>query len=98
MYHISEDPRARESARRICDALLECAQHKPFSEITVTDLYREHRISRTTFYRLFDNTVDVLEYHCCQMGRSILLNVRGDTPKELTVNAITALKSEHAFI
>lgn len=98
MYHISNDPRAKNSAQRICDALTEMARHKPFSEITVTDLYKEHRISRTTFYRLYDNTVDVLEYACEQMGKAILLNIEGHTPRELTVNAIRALTGERELI
>ena len=98
MYHISDDPRAHASAQRICDALMECARRKPFSEISVTDLYKEHRISRTTFYRLFDNTVDVLEYACDRMGQTILLHIPGDTPKELTIHAITALSQERELI
>ncbi len=98
MYHISNDPRAKSSAQRICEALMESAQHKPFSEIAVTDLYKEHRISRTTFYRLFDNTVDVLEYACEQMGKKILLNIGGGTPRELTINAIRALTGERELI
>lgn len=98
MYHIPDDPRAQASAQRICDALIACARQKPFSEITVTDLHRNYTISRTTFYRLFDNTVDVLEYSCDQMGRSILLNIQGDNPRELTINAITALKDQRELI
>lgn len=98
MYHISNDPRAQKSARRICDALMCCARHKPFDEITVADLHRDHRISRTTFYRLFDNTVDVLEYSCDQMGQTILFSVHGNTPKELTINAITALRGHQELI
>ena len=98
MYHISDDPRAKSSAQRICSALMESARHKPFQEIAVTDLNREHGISRTTFYRLFDNTVDVLEYACDQMGREILLGIDGSTPRELTINAIRALTGERELI
>lgn len=98
MYHISEDPRAKVSAQRICEALIDHAKSKPFSEISVSDLSRNYHISRTTFYRLFDNTVDVLEYACDQMGRNILLNVHGSNPKELTIHAISALSEYHALI
>lgn len=98
MYHIPDDIRAKKSARRICDALMACARQKTFDEITVADLHREYLISRTTFYRLFDNTVDVLEYSCDQMGRSILLHVCGDSPKELAINAIAALQSQRELI
>lgn len=98
MYHISDDPRAKASAQRICEALTECARRKPFSEIAVNDLHREYGISRTTFYRLFDNTVDVLEYMAERMGREILLNLKGDTPKELVINAIYALQERRELI
>ena len=98
MYHISNDPRAKASAQRICDALILCSKHRSFSEVTVSDLQKEHGISRTTFYRLFDNTVDVLEYACDQMGRTILLNIRGSNPKELTIRAIAALSSHRELI
>lgn len=69
MYHISEDIRVQQSAQRICEAVVNCAKQKPFAEITVSDLHREYLISRTTFYRLFDNIVDVLEYMVDRMGR-----------------------------
>ena len=98
MYHISNDPRAQSSAKRICEALIDHAKAKPFSEITVSDLSRNYGISRTTFYRLFDNTVDVLDYACDQMGRSILLNVQGNTPRELTIHAISALSEYRELI
>ncbi len=98
MYHISEDIRAQQSAQRISEAVVNCAKQKPFAEITVSDLHREYFISRTTFYRLFDNTVDVLEYMVDRMGREVLLKVNGDTPKELTINAIAALKERRELI
>lgn len=98
MYHISEDNRAQQSAQRICDAIMARSKQKPFSEITVAELHRDYLISRTTFYRLFDNTVDVLEYMVDRMGRDILLKVRGNSPKELTINAITALKERREVI
>ena len=98
MYHISDDIRARKSAQRICDAVLACSRHKSFADISISDLNREYGISRTTFYRLFDNTVDVLEYICDQMGRAILLDLPGDSVKELVINAISALRDRREFI
>lgn len=98
MYHISDDPRTKRSARRICKALMECAGHKPFAEVTVSNLNKEHGISRTTFYRLFDNTVDVLEYACEQMGQGVLLHIAGGSPKDLTIQAITALTDHRELI
>ena len=98
MYHIPDDLRARKSAQRICDAVLDYSRRKPFAHISVSDLNREYSISRTTFYRLFDNTVDVLEYSCDRMGRKILLDLPGDSLKELVINAISALRDRREFI
>lgn len=98
MYHIPSDIRAHKSAMHICDAILKCSKHKPFSEITVSELSKNYGISRTTFYRLFDNIVDVLEYACDYMGQSILLHIEGNSPKEMTINTISALKNRKDFI
>lgn len=98
MYHISGDIRTKNSAQQIYNALIHCAKRKPFHEITIAELHKEYGISRTTFYRLFDNTVDVLAYQVDQMGREILLSLQGDSPKELTINAIAALKERWELI
>ena len=62
MYHIKSDKRSQTSAKLICDAMLRCLDEKPFSEITIVDLQKESTVGRSTFYRLFDRTEDVLEY------------------------------------
>ena len=62
MYHIKSDKRSQTSAKLICDAMLRCLDEKPFSEITIVDLQKESTVGRSTFYRLFDHTEDVLEY------------------------------------
>lgn len=64
MYHISKDRRAERSAERIGNGLLACMRGRSFTEITVTDVQRAAEVGRATFYRLFDNTVDVLSYLC----------------------------------
>lgn len=64
MYHISSDKRAVRSAERIGLGMLQCLENKNFSEITVTDVQRASTVGRATFYRLFDNTADVLSYLC----------------------------------
>ena len=62
MYHIKNDKRCVKSAARICDALRELLTEKPLGEITVTDIQKRSGTGRSTFYRLFDNTDDVLLY------------------------------------
>lgn len=64
MYHISSDSRAVKSAEMIVDAALDLALSKKLDEITVSDIWRESSVSRSTFYRLFDNVSDVLQYSC----------------------------------
>ncbi len=64
MYHISEDARAKRSARKVGDGLLNCLKTKSFTEITVTDVQKAAGVGRATFYRLFDNIPDVLSYLC----------------------------------
>ncbi|MCD8051808.1 MAG: hypothetical protein LUE89_09040 [Clostridiales bacterium] len=62
MYHIPNDKRAEKSANAITAALMTCLKQKDLSQITVTDVWKSSNISRATFYRLFDNIVDVLVY------------------------------------
>lgn len=64
MYHISQDKRAYGSAEKICKALAECLKTKKFTNVTVTEIQKKSKIGRATFYRLFDNTADVLSYMC----------------------------------
>ena len=64
MYHIHGDKRVNASVQLITQALLELLEEKPFSRITVADLQRRSTVSRSTFYRCFDRTEDVLAYLC----------------------------------
>ncbi len=64
MYHISNDKRAVKSASLIGNGMLKCLQTKNFADITVTDVQKASTIGRATFYRLFDNTADILSYLC----------------------------------
>lgn len=67
MYHIKEDGRTQKSAERIRKAMMDLFQKKPFEEITVSDIQKISGVGRATFYRLFDNTADVLEWMCVRM-------------------------------
>lgn len=72
MYHISDDIRTQKSAAKIVSGLITCAKNKPLAAITVSTLLREAKVSRSTFYRLFDNVIDVLEYECDRISTQIL--------------------------
>ncbi len=62
MYHIKSDRRSQKSARFITEGLFACLHEKPLAMISITDLSKKSYISRSTFYRLFDNIEDVLVY------------------------------------
>lgn len=64
MYHISNDKRAKKSAEKSGNGLINCLKYKSFTEITVTDVQKASGVGRATFYRLFDNITDVLSYLC----------------------------------
>lgn len=62
MYHIANDKRAKRSADLIFDGLVDCLQEKTFENISVSDIYQRTKVSRATFYRLFDSIPDVIQY------------------------------------
>ena len=64
MYHIKDDIRMKRSADKILSALLSCMKTKNFASVTFSDLQRASGVGRSTVYRLFDSTVDILSYGC----------------------------------
>ena len=62
MYHIPDDKRAKESAHKIYKSVRKILKRKSLMDVTVMDIKNDCGISRSTFYRLFDNVPDVLEY------------------------------------
>ena len=71
MYHIPKDLRAKKSATLLADAMLDCLKNKEFAKISVSDLNKKSYVSRSTFYRLFDNTYDVMSFLCDNMYEEI---------------------------
>lgn len=72
MYHIRNDKRTRRSAQAVYEGLMECLDHKPLSQVTVSDIQRASGVARTTFYRSFDNISDVLAWRCDESFREVL--------------------------
>lgn len=79
MYHIKADKRSQASARLIVAGLYRCLEQKPFPRVTISDLQRASTVSRATFYRLFDNLADVLEYECDNVFRQTLAQAQKKT-------------------
>lgn len=85
MYHIKQDKRSQTSAKLIVEGLYKCLSNKDFSLITISDIQRASLVGRSTFYRLFDNIVDVLEYECNNVFDDMLSsfnNNKNDDPFE----------------
>lgn len=72
MYHIKDDKRAHTSAELIYQGLVQCLRWKPFDFVTIADVLRISGIGRATFYRNFDNLVDVLQMKCDQCFQEVL--------------------------
>lgn len=79
MYHIKADKRSLASARLISQGLNRLLQAKDFDSITVTDIVNEAGVGRATFYRLFDNTTDVLTYSCFLIAQPSLEKMKNHT-------------------
>lgn len=84
MYHIKQDKRSKASANLIVEGLYQCLDTKKFPDITISDLQRITGVGRSTFYRLFDNLTDVLEYECDNAFRTMLERYH---QKELTLSS-----------
>ena len=73
MYHIKEDKRSQASARLVGEAMMELLETHAFDDISISDIQRQSTVGRATFYRLFDNTVDVLSWLCNQTFDQIVM-------------------------
>ena len=58
---MKEDQRSRLSKKILKDAFLELVKQKSFYDINVKELCDRAGINRSTFYRHYDNTADILE-------------------------------------
>jgi AcrR family transcriptional regulator len=98
MYHIKNDKRCIKSAARTREALRGLLAEKPLSEITVTDIQKRAGIGRSTFYRLFDNTDDVLLYLIEEEFRDMVKSYREMEWIEFTRHLIGSIISESKVI
>ncbi|MDD3240963.1 MAG: TetR/AcrR family transcriptional regulator [Lachnospira sp.] len=61
MNEKSLDLRSRYSQKVIMDAMLELLNEKPLDKITVTDICTRAQINRGTFYKYYENVIDLYE-------------------------------------
>ena len=72
LYHIANDQRERKSAAKLSDAAQRILLSREPQKLSVSLLSAEAGVSRTTFYRLFDEPDDVLRYTADETFRRIL--------------------------
>lgn len=93
MYHISDDKRALRSADALYQGLLQCLRTTKFENVTVMDVVHHSDASRPTFYRLFDNILDILFWKSEQILIKALGHVkngRNDSFKDVFITFISA--------
>lgn len=92
MYHIPNDRRAVRSALKIYDVLMDTLDHMDLSSIPICELERRG-ISRATFYRLFDNISDVLEWKCEMMMSEAISKAGKESHESFTAVLLSFISS-----
>lgn len=64
MYHIGQDTRQKKTADLLVDTMRRLLCGGSGKPVSAAELCRESGVSRSTFYRHFDSTDDVLRYLC----------------------------------
>ena len=72
VYHIANDQRERKSAAKLSAAAERILLGREPQKLSVSLLSSEAGVSRTTFYRLFDEPDDVLKYMADETFHRIL--------------------------
>lgn len=72
MYHIANDKREYRSAEKLVAAVQRVLLETEPPKLTVSLLSKEAGVSRTTFYRLFDEPEDVLRYGIDQRFHEVI--------------------------
>lgn len=88
MYHLKEDMRAEKSAELLYQALTRCMTKKEFDKITISELSKESTVSRATFYRNFDEVIDILYWKCDRLFQSVLTSFAASEPNLSQADAL----------
>lgn len=81
MYHIKKDLRSVKSAELLYRGLIYCMEKKEFDKISISDISLESSVSRATYYRNFDNIIDILHWKCDQQFNKVLTDFVSKTPQ-----------------
>jgi AcrR family transcriptional regulator len=80
MYHIKEDIRAERSALMLYEGLMSVLKDKKLSKVTVSDISKVSTVGRATFYRNFDEIIDILYWRCDTEFARVLRGFTESTP------------------
>lgn len=72
MYHIKSDKRSVTSATALYQALIKELQTKPLTAVNITELVKRAMVGRSTFYRNFDEPLDILKWKCDTMFQKLV--------------------------
>ena len=72
MYHIKNDKRSETSANALYHALIETLKTTPLEEVNITKLVEKAMVGRSTFYRNFDEPLDILKWKCDSLFRNLV--------------------------
>ena len=72
MFHLRDDIRAERSAKMLYEGLMEVMEKKPLKQVRVSDICTVSTVSRATFYRNFDEVLDLLYWKCSQDFHEVL--------------------------
>jgi AcrR family transcriptional regulator len=86
----------RNQRRRIIDAMIDSCAEKTYAATTITDIVARARISRTTFYKQFDDKRDCFEAaidHCLEQLQEVAAAAQSpeDAPGDATRKAAAAV-------
>ena len=82
----------RKRSRRLLSLCCACLL-KSFSAVTFTDLQKASGVGRSTIYRLFDTTADILAYGCDSFAEKV-----NDRYKDLTKNEEPSKRDVALFV
>jgi AcrR family transcriptional regulator len=72
MYHLKPDIRAKRSAELLYEGLISKLKEKELTKVTISDICKASTVSRATFYRHFDDVIDVLSWKFDQLFNDLI--------------------------
>ena len=70
MYHIKKDKRSQDSANALYTALIKMLKNE--EKVSITQLVKNAQVGRSTFYRNFDEPIDILQWKAESYFKQVL--------------------------